>query len=174
LIANTVLVVALQVRVTRRANSTEGAAQLQQWAFLALALACLIISPSSHLDAFPAAGVLLAGTVLLTFGEMWGEGAWWSLRYNLASPSAQGAYGAAFALGQVGPSVLGPVLVTSLAVDLGTPGWLILTAIFLIFAALNRRPVTWAGRRSMTPRPVIPAPQPEPEMPASVRRPVAP
>jgi hypothetical protein len=174
LIANTFLVVTLQVRVTRRATSTEGAAQLQQWAFLALALACLVISPSSRLGAFPATGVLLAGTVLLTFGEMWGEGAWWSLRYNLASPSAQGAYGAAFALGQVGPSVLGPVLVTSLAVDLGAPGWLILTAIFLIFAALNRRPVTWAGRRSMTPRPVIPAPQPEPETPASVRRPVAP
>jgi hypothetical protein len=174
LIANTFLVVALQVRVTRRAVSTAGAAQLQQWAFLALALACLIISPSSRLGAFPATGVLLAGTVLLTFGEMWGEGAWWSLRYNLAAPSAQGSYGAAFALGQAGPSVLGPVLVTSLAVSLGGPGWLILTAIFLIFAALSRRPVTWAATHSMTPKSVIPGPRPEAEMPASVRRPVAP
>jgi hypothetical protein len=147
LVANTVLVVILQARVTRRAVTPQGAGQVQRWGFVALALSCVVIGPTSRLGEWLAAGVLLAGTVLLTFGEMWGEGAWWSLRYSLASQDAQGTYGAAFALGQAVPSVAGPVLVTALAVDQGTVGWLVLGTIFLACAVINRWPVRWAATR---------------------------
>jgi hypothetical protein len=166
LIANTLLVAALQVRVTRRASSAAGAAQIQRWAFVALALACLALGPTGHLGALSATLLLLASTVLLTLGEIWGEGAWWSLRYNLACPDAQGAYGAAFALGQAGPGLLGPVIVTSVAIGLGTSGWLILAAFFLGCAAINRLPVQLAlslnpprspGGRAMQTAEAVPA-----------------
>jgi hypothetical protein len=153
LIVNTLLVVVLQVRATRRANSVAGAAQIQRWAFIALALACLSLSPTGRMSALAATALLLAGTVLLTFGEIWGEGAWWSLRYNLASPDAQGAYGAAFALGQAAPGVLGPVIVTSLAIGLGTRGWLILVGLFLGCASINAWPVKLALRQRATHKP---------------------
>jgi hypothetical protein len=170
LVGNTILVVALQVRVTRRATSIAGAAQIQQWAFAALALACVIVSPSARLGAAGATGMLLATTALLTFGEMWGEGAWWSLRYGLGPPAAQGAYGAAFALGQAAPSVLGPMLVTALAIDLGAGGWLILAGIFLGCAAPGRWLVAWAVRQRLTASPAMPPATPSVGTPAPARR----
>lgn len=147
LLVNTLLVIVLQVRATRRADTVVGAAQIQRWAFIALAAACLLASPTARLGAIAATALLLASTVMLTFGEIWGEGAWWSLRYNLAAPDAQGAYGAAFALGQAAPGVAGPVLVTSLAIGLGSRGWLILAGILLGCAALNWWPVRLAERQ---------------------------
>ena len=147
LLVNTLLVIVLQVRATRRADTVAGAAQIQRWAFIALAAACLLASPTARLGAVAATVLLLASTVMLTFGEIWGEGAWWSLRYNLAAPDAQGAYGAAFALGQAAPGVLGPVLVTSLAIGLGSRGWLILAGILLGCGALNWWPVRLAERQ---------------------------
>jgi hypothetical protein len=150
LIVNTLLVVLLQVRATRRASSATGATQIQRWAFIALALACLALSPTASFGAVAATGLLLASTVLLTFGEIWGEGAWWSLRYDLASPDAQGAYGAAFELGQAAPGVLGPVLITSLALGLGASGWLILAGIFLGCGSVSWWPVKLALRQRAT------------------------
>src|SRR5262249_9656406 len=160
LIANTLLIVTAQAGVTRRASSPVGAGQIQRWAFAALALACLVISPSGRLAEWAAAGVLLAGTVLLTFGEMWGEGAWWSLRYTLAPDHAQGAYGGVVALGQAVPNVLGPVLVTSLAIGLGARGWVILAAIFLGCGAVNRWPIAWAAAHLAAAAPADPIPEP--------------
>jgi Major Facilitator Superfamily len=157
LIVNTLLVVALQVRATRRASNATGAAQIQRWAFVALALACLTLSPTGGLGAAAAAVLLLASTVLLTFGEIWGEGAWWSLRYDLASPGAQGAYGAVFELGRAAPGVLGPVLITSLVLGLGGSGWLILAGIFLGCGSMNRWPVRLALRQRAAPGPAVPA-----------------
>jgi len=156
LIVNTLLVVVLQVRVTRRASTVAGAAQIQRWAFLAIAFACLIVSPTGRLGALTATVLLLASTILLTFGEIWGEGAWWSLRYSLADPDAQGAYGAAFALGQAAPGVLGPVMVTSLAIGLGSRGWLILTGIFLGCGSINGWPVKLAVRQRAAPESPVP------------------
>src|SRR5262249_15409085 len=75
LLVNTLLVVVLQVRVTRRASTVAGAAQIQRWAFIALAFACLIVSPTDRLGALAATVLLLASTILQTFGEIWGEGA---------------------------------------------------------------------------------------------------
>jgi hypothetical protein len=157
LIVNTLLVVLLQVRATRRASSATGATQIQRWAFIALALACLTLSPTARLGAVAATGLLLASTVLLTFGEIWGEGAWWSLRYDLASPDAQGAYGAAFELGQAAPGVLGPVLITSLALGLGASGWLILAGIFLGCGSVSWWPVKLALRQRATSVSTMPA-----------------
>jgi hypothetical protein len=156
LIVNTLLVVVLQVRVTRRASTVTGAAQIQRWAFIAIAFACLAVSPTGHLGALAATLLLLASTVLLTFGEIWGEGAWWSLRYNLAAPDAQGAYGAAFALGQAAPGVLGPVMVTSLCIGLGSRGWLVFVGIFLGCGAINWWPVRLAQRQRATPESSVP------------------
>ena len=147
LVANTLLVAALQARVTRHVDNPQGAARIQRWGFIALMLACLVISPSAHLVAWLAVTTLLAGTVALTFGEMWGEGAWWFLRYSLAPQTAQGAYGGVFALGQAIPGVIGPVLVTALGVDLGAAGWIMLAVIFLLCAVLGQWPVRWAEAR---------------------------
>lgn len=148
LAVNTVLVVTLQARATRRAGTINGAAQLQRRAFVVLAAACVIIIPTHYLSAWAAAIVLGAVTVLLTAGELWGEGAWFTLRYALAAPDAQGEYGGVFALGQAVPGVAGPVLVTTLAVTIGIPGWLILAGVFVIFAVICRGPLERARQGS--------------------------
>lgn len=146
LVINTLMVVFLQTRAARRADGLPGAVRVQRWGFVALCASCVAISPSSALGPWAAAIVLLLGTITLTLGEMWGEGAWWWLRYGLASADSQGAYGAAFGLGQAVPRVIGPVLVTALTMDLGTAGWLLLAGIFAACAAGNGRLLTWAAR----------------------------
>lgn len=143
---NTVVVVLFQSRMARRAGTLPGAGLVQRWAFAVFALTCLIVGFSSHLAALAAALVLLAATLMLTVGEMWGEAAWWALRYGLAPSDAQGRYGGVFMLGQAVPTAAGPVLVTTLTTSLGSMGWLLLAGIFLGCASFSRRSVTWAER----------------------------
>jgi hypothetical protein len=146
IVLNTVVVVLFQSRATKRAGTPAGAALIQQWAFAVFALTCLALSFSAHLAALPAAAVLLSATLMLTLGEMWGEGAWWSLRYGLAPPDAQGQYSGVFMLGQAVPTALGPVLVTALTASTGPLGWLILAGLFLCCTSFNQKSVAWAKR----------------------------
>jgi len=146
IVVNTVVVVVFQSRATKRASTLAGAALIQQWAFSVFALTCLILSFSGHLAALPATAVLLSATLMFTLGEMWGEGAWWTLRYGLAPRDAQGRYGGVFMLGQAVPSAAGPVMVTALTASLGSLGWLALAGLFLGCTCFNRKSVAWAER----------------------------
>jgi Major Facilitator Superfamily len=146
LIVNTVLVVLLQGRAAKRAATTAGAAVIQQWAFGVLALTCVVVWPSVGLPTVPAVAVLIAATVLITLGEIWGEGAWWALRYGLAPAGSQGQYGGVFMLGQAVPSAVGPVMVTTLTCGVGPVGWLILAGLFGACATFSRQSVAVAER----------------------------
>ncbi|AOR32333.1 hypothetical protein BFF78_15770 [Streptomyces fodineus] len=144
---NTLLVVLLQVRFARRADTVAGAARLERLAFAALAVACLLIGTTGWLPMWPAAAVLVLAAVVLTFGEMWGEGARWSLRYELAPDDAQGQYGGAFRLGTAVPTVLGPLMVTAATGTGSFFGWLALAAVFAAVVTAVGPVVRLAQRR---------------------------
>ncbi|WP_329241818.1 MFS transporter [Actinoallomurus sp. NBC_01490] len=149
---NTLIVVFLQVRAARGADTVPGASRLQRWTFMVIAGACVITGFSHGVPGWSAGLILAAAVVLFTFGEIWGEAARWGLRYELAPGKLQGQYGAAFAIGDAVALIVGPTLVTAVPDRLGLAGWLLLTALFLVALALSRPAVQWAVRT----RPVAP------------------
>lgn len=126
---NTVLVVALQVRASRGAETVGGAATALRRSGWALLAACLIFAVS---DETPLA--LVAGVVVLTLAELWHSAGAWGLSFALAPADRQGQYLGAFAMGSRIYDTAGPALATGLTLGAGTPGWVALGVLFLAVA----------------------------------------
>lgn len=141
---NTVMIVLFQVWAAKGASTLAGAIRLQRWSFLTLAATCALAGVTGWLSPWAAILVLVIIAVGISFGEMWGEGARWSLRYELAPADAQGQYGGVFRLGQFLPAAVGPLLVTSLTDQLGPAGWLIIAAMFMAGLLAQHVIVAWA------------------------------
>jgi MFS family permease len=146
---NTALVVLLQVRVSRGTEEPRRAARVCAVSGLFLAGGCAIYGASHGLPAVAAAAVLLAGTVVLTLGEVLSSAGAWSLSFLLADPDAHGRYQGVFNSGFSGGMLLSGVVLTSTAIRFGAPGWLIMAGIFALaglgFLFVTRFP---AGRNA--------------------------
>jgi MFS family permease len=147
---NSLLVVVLQVRVSRGATTLPGARRLLVRAGFALGGACVLIALSRRQPGPVVVGCLLLAVVLLTLGELWSSAASWKFRYDLAPEPAQGVYGGLFALGSSVHLVLGPVLVTGLTQRLLDVGWLSVAAGFAAVSLAAGPAVTWAARTRST------------------------
>ncbi|MGY0019272.1 MFS transporter [Streptomyces sp. YJ-C3] len=154
MLVNTLMVVFLQVRMARDADTVHGAARLQRYTAVVLAVACAVTALTGAMPGWAAAVVLLAVTVLFTFGEIWGEAARWGLRYELAPANAQGQYLGAFATGDAFALIAGPTLVTTVPDRFGGPGWLLIAVLFVGVLAASGPAVRWAERTRV--------PEPEP------------
>ncbi|WP_234038930.1 hypothetical protein [Micromonospora coerulea] len=91
-------------------------------------------------------------------GELWHAAAGWGISFGLAPAHAQGQYQGAYGMGMQLGGMIAPVVVTTLAVGWGVPGWLLLGGLFLLLGLLMPPVVRWA-RRS---RPAEPAVAPVP------------
>jgi predicted MFS family arabinose efflux permease len=146
LVANTVFVVALQVRVARSATTLSSARRVTAGGGACLALSCLTIALCPA-DATLAAAVALAGAVvLLTAGEMLTSAGEWTYSYELADPRAQGRYQSVFVFGHQLGLLIGPLLATTLCIGLGAPGWALLGLVFLLAGAALWAATPWAVR----------------------------
>ncbi|GII85770.1 MFS transporter [Sphaerisporangium siamense] len=143
---NTLMVVLLQVRAARGADTVPGAARLQRWTFLGLAGACVVTGLASGAPPLLATAIMVVGMVVFTLGEIWGEGARWGLRYELAPDHAQGQYGGMFSTGDALAAIAGPTLVTVLPERFGLAGWIALAVIFLAGLAASGPVIRWAER----------------------------
>ncbi|WP_328583915.1 MFS transporter [Streptomyces sp. NBC_00370] len=146
ILGNTLLVIALQVRMSRGSDTVAGARRMQRGAFAVLALACASAAAVAELSTLAATGVLLVTVALLTLGELWGESANWSFRYGLAPDNAHGAYGGMYALGGSLPNIVGPVVVTFCTARFVPGGWFILASIFVAGLLANGPVISWAER----------------------------
>jgi MFS family permease len=127
---NTILVLAFQVRVSRGADSLDGAARLQRAGLAALVAACLAAACAAGLSATAASAVLVIAVVALSLAEIAGSAAAWCLQFELAPADAQGQYLGAFALGAALPGVVGPALVTVAIARFDRAGWVLLALLF--------------------------------------------
>lgn len=134
MVANTVLVVAMQVPFARKVHNVRSAARSAAGAGVLLALACLVYATSSNAPAVAAVLLLLAAVTVHTFGEIAAEVGSWGLAFDLAPPRASGAYQAVNQTSVALGAMLAPII-TITAVDNGTLGWIALAAIFA-FAGL--------------------------------------
>lgn len=155
LLLNTVVVVALQVRMSRGTGDLRGAARVMTWAGWLMAASCLLFAAGGRLSPVFAVLVLLAAALAQTFAEILSSAATWNMSFDLADPQRMGAYQGVYGTGYALASMVAPTVVTLTAIDMGTAGWTLLAAVFLAsglgLAALAR---SAARSRASAPVPV--------------------
>jgi MFS family permease len=143
---NALVVIALQVRLSRSAESFEGARRLLVGAGLVTSASCLAVALSDNATTTVGVPLLVLAVVLLSIGEIWGSAAGWKLRFDLAPGPAQGTWGGVFALGSSVHLVVGPMLVTVLIETFDATGWVVLAPIFILVSFAAGPTLAWARR----------------------------
>ncbi|NES16479.1 MULTISPECIES: MFS transporter [Micromonospora] len=155
---NTVLAVLLQVRVSRGADTTSGAARALRDGGLLIALFCLVLPLSAVTGGWVTIGVLVAAAVVLTLAELVQSAGMWGITSTLPPAAQRGAYVGAFRLGGQLQYLVAPAGLTALGVSTGGWGWFPLAALFTVAALAAVPLVAWAASR---PRLGAAAPEPE-------------
>jgi MFS family permease len=145
-VLNNVLVVLMQVSLSRGSGQAAGASKAARRGAFYLAGACMAIASTSATGS-PTVGItfLVLGVVVLTLGEMLTAAAAWGLAFDLAPAEAQGEYQSVFAIGVGLERVVGPILATSVAVAYDGAGWLIFALYFIALAVVVRPAVSAAA-----------------------------
>jgi MFS family permease len=138
-VLNTVLVVLLQVRLSRHADSPRRAADslrpVAGWLLLSGALTAAAVVHTRWL----AAAAVVCAALALTVVEMVQSAVGWELSVGLAPATAQGAYVGVYGFAQSVARCLGPLLVTSVVLAGGPAGWIGFGAVLAGLALLQRR-----------------------------------
>ncbi|MEU1397686.1 MFS transporter [Micromonospora zamorensis] len=160
---NTVLIVLLQVRASRGADTASGAARASRRGALLIALFCLVLPISGLTRGALTVVVLVAAATVLILAELIESAGAWGLTATLPPADQRGAYVGAFRLGSQVQYLIAPVGLTALGVTTGGWGWLPAAAIFVLVGLAIAPAVTWAERtprlgsqapeRTMTPVP---------------------
>ncbi|MPY62207.1 MFS transporter [Streptomyces spongiae] len=145
-VLNTGAVMAFQVRAARGVTDrTTATRAIRRSGFLMLA-SCAVFALSAGTSPAVAAGVLVLGAVLQVAAEMGQSAGSWHLAFDLAPADRMGEYQGFFGTGVTVARTLGPLLLTALLVDWGTPGWLLLGAVTLAASYAMGPAVAWAEK----------------------------
>jgi len=128
---NTVMAVTLQVRASRGSETPFGAGLALRRAGVAVAFAALLLAAAGLTSGVPTIVVLVAGTVLLTVGELTQSAGAWGITATLTPEDRRGEYTGTFKLGGQVQQALAPVGLTVLAVSTHGWGWLAIAALML-------------------------------------------
>lgn len=148
LVINSVAVILLQVRVARGTEQLSGAARAGRRAGLLLAGACVVLALTDATSGAVTVGLLIVAALVHVLGEMLQSAGGWGISFELAPPGAQGQYQGAYAMGRQLGDLVAPLLLTTVAISWGWPGWLLVAALFLAAGLLI--PGTVAGHRANT------------------------
>jgi MFS family permease len=155
LVVNMLSVVLFQVRVARRVTDLRSAGALAGRAGWLMLAACAVYGLSGgSLGLGATVAVLLAAAGVQVLAEMMHGAAAWELGFGLAPADKQGQYQGFFGMAPQLARTLGPVLLTSLLVGWGTPGWLVLGGLFLLAGLALGPAARWAQRNAWRPAPV--------------------
>lgn len=128
-ILNTVMVVVLQVPLTRGiVDATAGVRGLVR-AGLALAAACVLFSLAGSLPGYAAVGALVLGVLAHGVAEMVHAAASWQLSYDYAPEHAQGQYQGMFAMSSQLGLGLAPLPLAAAISTYGQFGWWIIAIV---------------------------------------------
>ncbi|MEU8959071.1 MFS transporter [Streptomyces sp. NPDC048518] len=144
---NTVLVVVLQIPVSKLATGRRRIARMLTWTGAVLAVSSLCFAASGSVAGGPAVAWLAAAVVTLSLAEVTANSAVWDLSIALAPEERRGRYLSAFNLSVAGQRVLGPVLVTGLLLGSGSLGWVVAAAVLVAAGFAAERVARAAGRR---------------------------
>jgi hypothetical protein len=127
-VLNTAAVTAFQVRAARGVTGLESATRAVRRSGWVMCAACAVFALSAGASPWVAAGVLVLGSVLQVAAEMAQSAGSWQLSFDLAPADRVGEYQGLFGTGVTVARTLGPLALTWLLIEWGTPGWLLLGA----------------------------------------------
>ncbi|WP_398933527.1 MFS transporter [Streptomyces sp. 130] len=139
LVINTVLVVLLQLAVSRRAEGPRKAVRAVALYGVLLFATCALLAASTGCGTWTAAGALLAAAVLVTMAELMRSVSSWELAVLLAPPDERAAYLGVAGMSQSIQKSAGPPLLTGVVMAAGPAGWLALGAAVAGLSVWQRR-----------------------------------
>ncbi|MFD5104712.1 MFS transporter [Streptomyces cinereoruber] len=155
-VLNTGVVMLFQVRAARSVTDLATAARAVRWSGAVMCAACAVFALSGALPgsgggagagaAGAAVAVLVLGAVLQVLAEMRHSAGAWQIGFALAPADRIGQYQGFYGSGVPVARTLGPLLVTTLLIGRGVPGWLLLGGVFLVAGAATGPAVRWAER----------------------------
>ncbi len=158
-VLNTGAVMLFQVRAARAVTGLGSALRAVRRAGWVMVAACVVFALSAGTSVWTAVGVLVLGAVLQVVAEMGQSAGSWQLSFDLAPADRVGEYQGLFGTGVTVARTLGPLVLTALLVEWGTPGWLLLggamlAASYAMGPAARRAAAGRAGEGIRQPAPV--------------------
>ncbi|MEU4206098.1 MFS transporter [Streptomyces sp. NPDC026294] len=148
LITGTVLVIVLQVPMSRNVDTLESAAAVVRRGGFFMAISCALFAASGMGDG-AAVPFMLIATVLLAIGEVAQSAGSWGISFGWPPVGHQAEYQGVYGLGRGIREFAGPALMASLIVPFGWKGWMALGVIFFALSFLPA-PLVRAGRPART------------------------
>lgn len=145
-IVNTVAVVLFQVRASRGVDTPAAGARAMARAGWVLLAACGLFAASGGRGVMSATVLLLAAAAVHVYGEILQSAGSFCLNIELAPEHAQGQYQGLAGTGMTMSFMLAPSVVALLPLGLGSVGWLILGAMFVVSGTALVPIVGWAQR----------------------------
>ncbi|MEU1365787.1 MFS transporter [Streptomyces sp. NPDC005803] len=139
LVINTVLVVTLQLTVSRRAEGPHRALRTVLLYGVLMFACCALLAAAARCGTWTAAAVLLAAAVLVTLAELMRSVSSWELAVLLAPPDARAAYLGVAGMSQSIQKSAGPPLLTGVVMAAGPAGWLVLGTVVAGLALVQQR-----------------------------------
>ncbi|MFD7526492.1 MFS transporter [Streptomyces sp. NPDC059849] len=139
LVINTVLVVVLQLSVSKRAEGPHGAARAVLLYGVLMLACCGFLAVATRGGAWVAGAVLLAAALLVTLAELMRSVSSWELAVLLAPQDARAAYLGVAGMSQSIQKSAGPPLLTGVVMAAGPAGWLVLGAAVAGLAVVQSR-----------------------------------
>ncbi|MFA7766821.1 MFS transporter [Streptomyces sp. NRRL S-448] len=165
LVINTVLVVALQLRVSARVRDARQAAGAVGLYGLTTLACCLFLAAAPAGGAWAASVVLLAAAVLATAAELMRSVSSWELAVSLAPQEARASYLGVAGMAQSVQKSAGPLLLTGAVMAAGPAGWLALGVGVAGLSLVQRRSALRRLARLNATAPPEPPPEPAPAGP---------
>jgi MFS family permease len=125
-VLNTGAVMVFQVRMVRGVTGLASAARAVRRSGWVMLAACAVFALTAGASAWVAVVLLVTGAALQAAAEMGQSAGSWQLSFDLAPADRIGEYQGFFGTGVTVARTLGPLVLTSLLVEWGTPGWLLL------------------------------------------------
>lgn len=137
LVLNTLIVIALQVPLSRGTHELRRAGIVIAIAGGLMIVACLLYAGAGIAGVvLPFAVTLLVGGAIAgAFAEVLQQAGSWGLGFELADPVRAGAYQGVFGMGFSLGGMVAPFIVTATILTMGVPGWFVLAGIFVLAAA---------------------------------------
>ncbi|MBW9210873.1 MFS transporter [Mumia sp. zg.B53] len=148
LVLNTVVVVVLQVRVSRGTHDIRRAGIAVRQGSWLLAAACVAYAAAGYGDVVTACALLVVAALVHGWGEVLGEAGGWGMAFGLADTRRAGAYQGLTQTGYAVAAMVSPILVTATAIEHGTAGWLVLGGLL----AAAGTGAAWVARRAAVER----------------------
>ncbi|WP_299535120.1 MFS transporter [uncultured Streptomyces sp.] len=148
LVLNTGAVMLFQVRTAAVVRDLESAVRAVRGGGVLMLASCGVFAcTASDAPTGVLLGLLGVAAALQVWGEMRQSAGAWQIGFDLAPPGRYGQYQGFFGAGVPVARMLGPLVLTSLIVTWGVPGWLLLGGLFLAAGLAMGPAVRWAGRR---------------------------